>query len=67
MGATFPHVLANSIPNNGSAFIVVPGNTSTTQARIKIQADNNIYFAVNSTNFSIQDRPFALPFTVPER
>ena len=66
-GATFPHVLANSIPNNGSAFIVVPGNTSTTQARIKIQADNNIYFAVNSTNFSIQDRPFALPFTVPEK
>ena len=66
-GVTFPHVLANSIPNNGSAFIVVPGNTSTTQARIKIQADNNIYFAVNSTNFSIQDRPFALPFTVPEK
>ena len=66
-GATFPHLLANSIPNNGSAFIVVPGNTSTTQARIKIQADNNIYFAVNSTNFSIQDRPFALPFTVPEK
>ena len=66
-GVTFPHVLANSIPNNGSAFIVVPGNTSTTQTRIKIQADNNIYFAVNSTNFSIQDRPFALPFTVPEK
>lgn len=66
-GATFPHLLANSIPNNGSAFIIVPGNTSTTQARIKIQADNNIYFAVNSTNFSIQDRPFALPFTVPEK
>lgn len=66
-GATFPHVLANSIPNNGSAFIVVPENTSTTQTRIKIQADNNIYFAVNSTNFSIQDRPFALPFTVPEK
>ena len=66
-GATFPHLLANSIPNNGSAFIVVPGNTSTTQARIKIQADNNIYFAINSTNFSIQDRPFALPFTVPEK
>ena len=66
-GATFPHLLANSIPNNGSAFIIVPGNISTTQARIKIQADNNIYFAVNSSNFSIQDRPFALPFTVPEK
>lgn len=66
-GTTFPFLLANSIPNNGLAFIIVPGNISTTQARIKIQADNNIYFAVNSSNFSIQERPFALPFTLPEK
>ena len=66
-GATFPTVLANSVPNNGSAFIIVPGNINSTQARIKVQADNNIYFAVNRTNFSVQERPFALPFTVPEK
>ncbi|MCH1418084.1 MAG: M12 family metallo-peptidase [Flavobacteriaceae bacterium] len=66
-GATFPTVLANSVPNNGSAFIIVPGNINSTQARIKVQADNNIYFAVNRTNFSIQERLFALPLTVPEK
>ena len=66
-GVTFPIVLANSVPNNGAAFIIVPGNINSTQARVKVQADNNIYFAVNSTNFSIQERPFALPLTVPEK
>ena len=66
-GATFPIILANSVPNNGEAFIIVPGNINSTQARIKVQADNNIYFAVNSTNFSIQERPFALPLTIPEK
>jgi subtilisin-like proprotein convertase family protein len=65
-GATFPIILANSVPNNGSSFIIVPGNINSTQARIKVQADNNIYFAVNGTNFSIQERPFALPLTIPE-
>lgn len=66
-GASFPILLAGGVPNNGSAYIVVPGNISATQARIKIQADNNIYFAVNSTPFSIVERPFALPFTIAEK
>lgn len=66
-GRTFPVLLAGNVANDGDEFIVVPGNVSTTQARIKIQADNNIYFAVNSAEFSIQERPFALPFTVPEK
>ena len=66
-GKTFPVLLAGNVANDGDEFIVVPGNVSTTQARIKIQADNNIYFAVNSAEFSIQERPFALPFTVPEK
>lgn len=66
-GRTFPVLLAGNVANDGDEFIVVPGNVSTTQARIKIEADNNIYFAVNSADFSIQERPFALPFTVPEK
>lgn len=66
-GASFPILLANSVPNNGAAYIVVPGNINSSQARIKVQADNNIYFAVNSSNFSIQERPFALPLIVPEK
>ena len=66
-GVNFPILLADAVPNNGSAFIIVPGNINTTQARVKVQANNNIYFALNNTNFSIQERPFALPFSVPEK
>ena len=66
-GRTFPLLLAGNVANDGDEFIVVPGNISTSQARIKIQADDNIYFAVNSANFRIQERPFALPLTVPEK
>ncbi len=66
-GTSFPILLAASVPNSGSAFIQVPGNINTTQARIKIKADNNIYFAVNSTNFTILARPFALPFSLAEK
>ncbi|MGB1448630.1 MAG: reprolysin-like metallopeptidase [Flavobacteriaceae bacterium] len=66
-GRSFPLLLAENVPNTGLAFIEVPGNITTTEARIKVQADNNIYFAVNSTNFSLQERPFALPFSEVEK
>ncbi len=66
-GASFPILLAENIPNNGTAYIEVPGQISSTQARIKIQAKDNIYFAVNRVNFTIQERAFALPFVQAEK
>ncbi|MFA7444319.1 MAG: reprolysin-like metallopeptidase [Flavobacteriaceae bacterium] len=51
-GTTFPIVLAANTPNDGSEEITVPG-VNTNNARIMVEAVNNIYFAVNSTSFPI--------------
>lgn len=51
-GMTFPNVLISNTPNNGSVDVTLP-NITTTQARIKVEAANNIFYAVNSINFSI--------------
>ena len=51
-GATF-EVLAESIPNTGSANVDLP-NENIATARIMIKAVDNIYFAVNSSNFKVK-------------
>lgn len=51
-GLTFPTTLVASTPNNGSAQVTIP-NVTTTEARIKIEPVDNIYYAVNSSNFSV--------------
>ncbi len=51
-GITFPIVLAASTPNTGSAIVTLP-NIATSQARIRIEAINNIFFDVGNTNFTI--------------
>ena len=66
-GQSFPITLAENIPNNGKASIVVPGDIATNQARLKIEPVGNVYYAVNSTNFSITTRPFAMPFSAIEK
>ena len=52
-GNTFPLVLAETTPNDGSHDVTMPGAFST-QARIKVEAVDNYFFAVNSTNFTIR-------------
>jgi hypothetical protein len=51
-GHTYPYVLAASTPNNGSAQVALP-NVSTSQARVKIEAIDNIFFDVSHANFNI--------------
>lgn len=51
-GQTFPTVLSESTPNDGSQAVLIP-NTFTTQARIKIEAVGNIFFDISNTNFTI--------------
>lgn len=51
-GQTFNIVLADSVPNTGSAEVVMT-NVSTSQARIKIEAIGNIFFCVSWYNFTL--------------
>src|SRR5690554_3293261 len=53
-GASFDYVLASNTPNDGTEIITVP-NLGTSNARIMVEAAGNIFYAVNSTAFSIGD------------
>ena len=61
-GLTFPISLAKDIPNNGSSNILLP-SVPTTNARIMVKASNNIFYAVNSTDFSIKASELVLNFS----
>jgi hypothetical protein len=52
-GANFDTVLAASVPNIGVANVVLP-NEDISSARIMVKAENNIYYALNSSFFSIK-------------
>ena len=51
-GQTFPYVLADSTPNNGSKLVTLPA-VATTAARIKVEAVGNVFFDVSNANFTI--------------
>ncbi len=66
-GFTFPHTLAENVPNDGEHFVVVP-RLSTNNARLRIEAADNIFFDINDANFAIEEvsEPtifFELPFS----
>ena len=61
-GLTFPISLAKDIPNNGSSNILLP-SVPTTKARIMVKASDNIFYAVNSTDFSIKASEVILNFS----
>jgi hypothetical protein len=51
-GQTFPTTILATTPNDGTEQITVP-NVTTAQARIKVEAVNNIFFDINDANFAI--------------
>ncbi|WP_299058528.1 reprolysin-like metallopeptidase [uncultured Polaribacter sp.] len=51
-GLTFPIILKENTPNDGTEVIVIPNNTSN-QARIMVEASDNIFYNVNPSNFTI--------------
>lgn len=51
-GNTFPTVLANNTANDGSQSVTLPA-ISTSQARIQVRAEGNIFFDVSNAPFNI--------------
>ena len=52
-GYTFPTLLLGGTPNDGNASVSLP-NVSTSNARIKVKASNNIFFDISNGNFTIE-------------
>lgn len=55
-GLTYPFLVAQGLPNIGTASIVVP-NVATTRGRIMIQGENNVFFDINDQNLIIVEAP----------
>jgi subtilisin-like proprotein convertase family protein len=51
-GVAFPFLLASNVPNIGAATVVLP-NLNSTQARIQVQGNGNIFFDISDVNFTI--------------
>ncbi|MFY1636664.1 M12 family metallo-peptidase [Solwaraspora sp. WMMB335] len=49
---TFPYVLAQAVPNTGSATVTLP-NIDTTTGRIRIEAVGNVFFDINDADIRI--------------
>ncbi len=64
-GLTFPVVLASGVNNNGSRKIIIPG-LPTTEARIMVKPVDNIYYAVNAADFTIEASEIVLNFSTLE-
>ena len=62
-GYTYPVTLATAVPNNGSANVVIPSGNVTTTGRIMVRGAGNIFYAINSKNFAIQDAEFVMNFS----
>lgn len=55
-GRTFPHVLAESTPNDGSETLTMP-DVPTTKGRIKIEAVGNVFFDLSDADITILASP----------
>ena len=60
-GITFPIALIENTLNDGSQNIIMP-NIATDTGRIMVKADNNIFYAVNDSSFSITPSEIVLNF-----
>lgn len=59
-GLTFPILLASGTANDGTENITIP-NISTNQARVKVEARNNVFFDISNVNFSITNSTNTVP------
>jgi hypothetical protein len=52
-GVTFPTTLLASTANDGSEVVVIPNDVTTSTARLRVEAVDNIFFDISNANFSI--------------
>jgi hypothetical protein len=55
-GQSFPYVLSESTPNDGSESVTLP-NLATQKGRIRIEAVGNVFFDLNDADFTIRATP----------
>nr|WP_298995169.1 zinc-dependent metalloprotease family protein [uncultured Allomuricauda sp.] len=60
-GNSFPILLLENTLNDGSEEVLLPGD-ATNSARIMVKASDNVFFAMNSSNFTIQTSQVVLDF-----
>ncbi len=53
-GFTFPVTLAEAMPNTGEAIVPVP-DVVTNQARVRVEAADNIFFDISNQSFAIEE------------
>ena len=58
-GLTYPTILVASTPNDGSEAVTIP-DISTTQARIMVAGEGNVFFNINPVNFTINRASLAV-------
>ena len=63
-GYTWPYTIG-TFPNNGTASVTLPNPaTSSTTTRIKVKGSGNVFFNINSNNFTLNNNPVStLPIT----
>jgi len=56
-GYTYPYTLASNVANDGSHDITVPtiSTMSVSNARVMVEGNGNIFFAINSSDFTVQN------------
>jgi len=57
-GETYPVLLSESTPNDGSERVLIPLGTSSNTARIRITPIGNIYYTVAESDFTIREEIF---------
>ena len=52
-GHTYPYVVAENVPNTGSASITVPNTFNSTTTRLKVKGAGNVFFDISDVNFTV--------------
>jgi hypothetical protein len=56
-GLTFPITIASQVPNTGTYTYTVPNLPDTNQARLLVEAADNIFYDASDFNFTISSQP----------